>query len=162
MECVPSDCPFLRLKSDFALELVDKDFIDMSIHEKNEMFDGYEPLSVVRYEKVDNAVFGRIYFRGVFICDSLENGLYLIDEGVYRLVNTWSSRFKNHLFMIAGVPGRDRLLFHSGNYFYDSKGCVLVGVRNKSVLSHSKITLDRFNTIVADCCISSVKFLNNF
>ena len=47
-----------------------------------------------------------------------------------------------HLFL-NNVPGRDGICVHAGNYFFDSKGCILVGV------SLADINRDGENDIIA-------------
>lgn len=162
MVCDPLNCELLKLKSDFGLQMVDKDFMDMSIQEKNEMFDGFEPLLLVRDCVRGRSVIGHFSFRGVYICDTLENIDYLIKEGVYRLVETFSSKFKRKLYEITGVIGRSRLLIHAGNYFYDSKGCILVGIvpQDKAYINYSIVNLNRLHRIISDCSISFIKIID--
>lgn len=90
--------------------------------------------------------FGKLYYRGVYLCDTGENTDLMIPDGLYHLVWTYSPKFKAFRYMIDGVPGRSRILIHEGNYpMKDSKGCVLVGIRKGVVLQYSVITLERLN-----------------
>lgn len=162
MVCDPSNCELLKLKSDFALQMVDKDFTDMSIAEKNECFSGLEPLLLVRECLRGKSVIGYFSFRGVYICDTLENVDYLIKEGVYRLDKSFSPKFNRPLYEIVGVPNRSRLLIHPGNYYYDSKGCVLVGIvpQDKAYINYSTVNLNRLHRIISVCSILSIKIVN--
>lgn len=49
-----------------------------------------------------------------------------IPAGKYQVVTRFSPKFKNH-FHVLDVPGRTWILIHSGNYFTDILGCILVG-----------------------------------
>lgn len=162
MECDPLNCELLKLRSDFGLQMVDKDFTDMSIAEKNECFSGFEPLMLVRHCVRGKSVIGNISFRGVYICDSLENIDFLIKEGVYRLEKSFSPKFKRQLYEVVGVPNRSALRIHAGNYYYDSKGCILVGIvpQDKAYINYSTVNLNRLHRIISDCSILSIKIVN--
>lgn len=52
-----------------------------------------------------------------------------VPEGVY-LAKRYSSQKYPNTFEITGVPGRDAILFHTGNVpLKDSKGCILLGLQ---------------------------------
>lgn len=154
MECNPETCELLKLKEDLSLEL--NTISDLITMDDKNIVDNC--LLIVRNE-CDS--FGEMYYRGVYLCDTLENPDYIIKTGVYNLVYTYSPRFKRFLYEIKGVVGRSRLLIHSGNYMNDSKGCVLVGVRKSMVLQYSVITLNRVNKVLHDCNIKVVKIQNS-
>jgi len=79
---------------------------------------------------------------GTFKCKTLElpwkdnaSKVSCIPEGVYQVVTRTSTKYGRHLH-ITGVPNRDLILIHWGNYagsknkktgHPDIKGCVLVG-----------------------------------
>lgn len=46
--------------------------------------------------------------------------------GHYKLVKRYSLKFGNHLHII-NVPNRAYILIHSGNFFTDILGCIIVG-----------------------------------
>lgn len=145
-------CELLKLKSDLGLEYGAQSEDEFFVARNT--FEGIEPLCLVRSS--DSC--GSFFFRGVFICDTLENPDYLINEGMYNLVLTYSPKFKRNLYEIKNVPNRSRLLIHQGNYIKDSKGCVLVGVRNSNnTLSYSTITLQRVMRIIKDSQINFIK-----
>lgn len=151
-----ASCELLKFKSDLGLEY--------GAEEKDEFFlarnyfHGLEPLLLVR----SSDSIGSLYFRDIFICDTLEHPNYLIDEGFYKLRLTYSPKFKSDRYEIFDVPGRSRLLIHEGCYIKDSKGCVLVGVANaNNTLSYSQITLKRVMRIIKDCSILFIKISSN-
>lgn len=49
-----------------------------------------------------------------------------IPEGTYKVVRRSSAKFKNH-FHITNVADRSLILIHTGNYYTDILGCILVG-----------------------------------
>lgn len=122
------------------------------------VFSEIEPIKLVR--QFDG--FGTLYYRGVYLCDTLENNEFLIKPGCYPLKWTYSPKFKAFRFEVGDVPGRTRLLIHEGNYVGDSKGCVLVGVRAGSVLHYSVVTLRRINRVIHDISIPLIEISNNY
>lgn len=50
-----------------------------------------------------------------------------IPVGQYKIIPHHSAKYPD-TFEIVGVPGRDAILIHIGNYPRDTKGCVLVGM----------------------------------
>ncbi|NME68573.1 DUF5675 family protein [Flammeovirga aprica] len=75
----------------------------------------------------------------VFECDTLElpwkenrNWISCIPEGEYKAVFRDFGNYANRSFHVQTpdgkeVPGRTSILIHSGNFFTDTKGCILVG-----------------------------------
>lgn len=49
-----------------------------------------------------------------------------IPEGIYRVVKHDSPTF-GKCFWVKDVPGRDEVLIHWGNYYRNTKGCLLAG-----------------------------------
>lgn len=49
-----------------------------------------------------------------------------INAGRYKVVRRWSERYGWHLH-ITDVEGRTLILIHAGNYYTDTKGCLLPG-----------------------------------
>lgn len=113
------------------------------------VFSELEPIYVNRQKDG----FGSMYYRGVYLCDTLENPDYIIPDGEYSLKWSYSPKFKGFRYEIGEVPGRSRILIHEGNYIKDSKGCLLVGVRAGSVLQYSVVTLHRINRNIHDIVI---------
>jgi len=68
-----------------------------------------------------------------YSCDTLELAwknnefqISCIPEGIYKVKKRWSRKFKHH-FHITDVQGRTYILIHSGNFYTDILGCILVG-----------------------------------
>ena len=85
---------------------------------------------------------GKLYYKGNYVCDILENAKYLIPKGIYKIdYNTVSTRFgntdyykrvcKGRLPRLVGVPQRAGILIHKGNYPSDGKGCLICGYNLK-------------------------------
>ena len=80
-----------------------------------------------------------------------------IKAGVYPCKRVQSPRFGN-TFEVAGVAGRSAILFHSGNWVDDSRGCILTGTSfdpvggsdGKVGVTGSKIAMDEFLVLLRD------------
>ena len=77
----------------------------------------------------------RIYddIAGVWACKTLElpwldnrQQVSCIPPGRYRVTPRFTPE-KGHHFSINDVPGRSAILFHSGNFVTQIRGCILVG-----------------------------------
>lgn len=99
----------------------------------------------------DKYTIGKLYFRGEYICDTLEppsakltskdtvkkikvaksKGLRAIPSGQYRIVHTYSPRFKKRLPLLLNVPGFQGIRIHAGNTAKDTQGCILPGYNTK-------------------------------
>lgn len=145
MDCDIQKCELLKLKQDFGLVVTDKVYP----HE-------IESLTLIR--DLDNSGLGRLYFREVFLCDTLENPDTFMPYGFYAMCVNYSPKFKKNLPLIS-VPKHSGIRIHQGNYIKDSSGCILVGVRSSNcTLSYSTITLDRIIYIIQNCNIKYFKF----
>jgi hypothetical protein len=83
----------------------------------------------------DTETIGEFRIDGSFFCYTLEDpvrrekipGKTAIPPGRYRMVLTYSPRFKRELPGLQDVPGFTHILIHSGNGPEHTSGCVLLG-----------------------------------
>lgn len=85
---------------------------------------------LVRDKRTEKAVLGRLFLGGTFICFTLENAAKAIPEGLYKVENSKSPKFKRELPLLynAAVPAKRGIRIHVGNSAKDSDGCILVGM----------------------------------
>jgi 7-cyano-7-deazaguanine synthase in queuosine biosynthesis len=79
-----------------------------------------------------------------------------IPLGTYSVAKRTSNKYGNH-FHLLNVPGRNMILIHSGNYYSDSLGCIIVGEKHSDIdgdglldVVNSKMTLSRMYTTFPD------------
>jgi hypothetical protein len=82
----------------------------------------------------------------------LPDGDFVCVRGTHRLDHS-SGPFET--FQIIGVPGHTGILFHIGNFNFDSDGCVLLGenivqMSGARAISSSKITFQKFMDFQSD------------
>lgn len=105
-----------------------------------------------RVAKKDKYTIGKLYINDQYFCDTLEDtdrgliqsmteqqikskkvyGETAIPTGIYRIVISYSNRFKKQMPLLLNVPGFSGIRIHTGNTEKDSLGCILVG-KNKVV-----------------------------
>lgn len=102
---------------------------------------------------------GVMYINGRFECWTLEDtdrrleenpdvkieGETCIPRGTYKVIITYSNRFKRELPLLVDVPGFSGVRIHPGNTAADTHGCVLVGLavdNDDSRVNMSHITFD--------------------
>ena len=97
---------------------------------------------------------GKMYLNGEYFCDTLEDtvrpseqklyGQTAIPAGKYKVIKTFSPRFKKILPLICDVPGFAGVRIHAGNQASETEGCVLVGENKvKGKVINSKITMNK-------------------
>ena len=125
--------------------------------------DGYKPRSVVLTRNSDDGVqtLGTLAYGG-FNCKTLErpwknnqSNVSCIPIGTYNVNWTFSLRFLKYTYEVQNVKGRSGIRLHSGNYFFDIQGCILLGDRygnlnvDKEVdILNSKVTIKKFEDLM--------------
>lgn len=105
-----------------------------------------------RIAKKAKYTIGKLYINDRYFCDTLEDtdrgltqsmteqqigskkvyGETAIPTGTYRIIISYSNKFKKQMPLLLNVPGFAGIRIHSGNTEKDSLGCILVG-KNKAV-----------------------------
>lgn len=105
-----------------------------------------------RVAKKDKYTIGKLYINDQYFCDTLEDtdrgltqsmteqqikskkvyGETAIPTGTYRIIISYSNRFKKQMPLLLNVPGFSGIRIHTGNTEKDSLGCILVG-KNEAV-----------------------------
>lgn len=88
-------------------------------------------IKIVRHFFSDKYVIGRLYVSDLYVCDTLEPSLSsdhpCIPVGIYPVWLKSSRKFGRNMPTVCDVIGRSGILFHSGNTYRDTNGCILVG-----------------------------------
>jgi hypothetical protein len=78
-----------------------------------------------------------------------------IPKGTYTVVTRTSPKYGSH-FHVTNVENRDMILIHSGNYFTDILGCILVGSALSDInkdnyrdVVNSKVTLKKLSQLAS-------------
>ena len=116
-----------------------------------------------KYRKTDYTI-GAMFIDGVYFCDTVEDcdrglsqamsnsynearkvyGKTAIPIGRYRVVLSYSNKFKKTLPEIKDVMCFSGVRIHSGNTSDDSLGCIIVGENKiKGGVINSRVTLER-------------------
>lgn len=87
-------------------------------------------LTLIRNVKCSDAILGKLYLNGAFVCYTLENAAKAVPAGLYAIEVSKSPKFKRNLPLVwnANVPAKRGIRIHVGNSVKDSSGCVLVGM----------------------------------
>ena len=110
-------------------------------------------LLILRETFTDNSTIGELFLNGEKMCDTLElpyrdnqRSISCIPTGQYkvRLRYPRESATRDYLhLLVQDVPNRDFILIHRGNKPEDTKGCVLVGMKNQQdFVSNSTLALE--------------------
>ena len=108
-----------------------------------------------------SATIGELYVDREHIADTLEDrvrpegekvyGKTAIPEGVYKVVLSYSQRFKKILPEILNVPNFTGIRMHCGNSSADSSGCVLIGTwdgEKEDWISNSKVAFNKLMSLL--------------
>jgi hypothetical protein len=104
-----------------------------------------------RKYKKDGYTIGKLYINGKTICDTLEDedrgltqdmteeeirtkkvyGKTAVPIGKYKVVMTWSNRFRREMPLLLDVKGFSGIRIHAGNTAEDTEGCILCGMNSE-------------------------------
>jgi len=96
-------------------------------------------VEIIRTFRTDKQTLGQLYIDKEFVCFTLElpwkNNEKLIScipAKKYKVKKRYSRKHKNH-FHILDVKNRSYILIHSGNFYTDINGCLIVGTGYKDI-----------------------------
>lgn len=128
-------------------------------------------LKLIRKYKGLNYTIGHLYINGEHYCDTLEDAdrglndsmdldtiqslkkpsITAIPYGTYKVLITYSPRFKQKMPLLINVKGFDGIRIHSGNDHTHTSGCILVGEnKEKGKVLNSKITYAKLFNLIND------------
>ena len=92
-------------------------------------------LEIKREPSTNVCTIGTMTINGRFQCYTLEDvvrdqkipGETAIPSGVYKVIITYSNRFKRDLPLLVNVENFSGVRIHPGNTAADTEGCILVG-----------------------------------
>lgn len=114
-------------------------------------------ITIDRFEFSDKSTIGTLLCDD-FDCFTLEDcdrylednpsakiyGKTAIPRGVYRVIITYSNRFKKELPLLLDVPGFEGVRIHAGNFDSDTEGCILVGsTHSHDFIGNSRATFSK-------------------
>lgn len=124
-----------------------------------------------RIAKKSKYTIGKLYIDGEYFCDTIEDtdrgltqtmtdaqikskkvyGQTAIPTGTYKVIISYSNKFKRQMPLLLNVPGFLGIRVHSGNTEKDTEGCLIVG-KNKAVgkVIESKDTYNKLFSILCE------------
>ena len=114
-------------------------------------------LKLIRETFTEKSTIGSLYVNGIFFCFTLEDkdrklesggvkeyAKTAIPRGKYKVINSFSNRFKKYLPELVNVPQFAGIRIHAGNTADHSEGCILVGsTKAVDFIGNSKVTFDK-------------------
>lgn len=109
-------------------------------------------LSLKRKQGQTGFTDGILRIDGFRFCETLEDqerpvkiyGATAIPKGTYKVIITYSNRFKRKMPLLLNVPNFEGIRIHSGNTASDSSGCILVGeYLTDGYVKNSRITYNK-------------------
>lgn len=119
-------------------------------------------LDLLRVGQSNRGTFGVLRYGQVPFALTLERpweenatDISCIPAGRYMCRRVRSGRFGD-TYEVCDVPGRTNVLFHKGNYVYDTRGCILIGEEfsgtwDKPFIASSERGFLEFKMLVKDC-----------
>lgn len=122
-------------------------------------------LNLIRRIYTDTYTEGELYLGEEKLADTLEDtvrplkcaadkvpGKTAIPAGYYRVIVTYSPKFKRQMPLLCNVPYFEGVRIHAGNTAEDSSGCILCGRKWKpGTLTMSRVITEKvYNRIFAE------------
>lgn len=109
-------------------------------------------LKLKRQPSSSKSTTGELFINGEFFCYTLEDvereekiyGETAIPRGTYKIVLSYSSKFKRVLPMLLDVPDFSGIRIHRGVHAGHTEGCILVGFsKGVNEIYHSKVAEEK-------------------
>jgi hypothetical protein len=114
-------------------------------------------LKLIRETFTEKSTIGSLYVNGIFFCYTLEDkdrrlesggvkeyAKTAIPRGKYKVINSFSNRFKKYMPELVNVPQFAGIRIHAGNKAEDSEGCILVGAtKTIDFIGQSQVTFGK-------------------
>lgn len=119
-------------------------------------------LKLIRETFTDKSTIGSLFVNGIFFCYTLEDkdrklesggvkeyAKTAIPRGKYKVINSFSNRFKKYLPELVNVPQFAGIRIHAGNTAEHSEGCILVGsTKAVDFIGNSKVTFAKLMKVI--------------
>lgn len=83
----------------------------------------------------------------IFSCVTLElpwednlSNVSCVPKGVYKIKPRYSDKYKQH-YILEYVQDREYILIHHGNFYTDTRGCILLGSRFREINGDSLLDI---------------------
>ena len=109
-------------------------------------------LTLTRLKTDPIATIGSLAYKGSNVCYTLEPTALEIPCGTYPVTFYDSPKEGYRVPLLVGVPGRDHIEIHIGNWAKDSLGCILVGMTDEVTdeIEHSKDAFQKLMFLIQD------------
>jgi len=120
-------------------------------------------LELIRTTKTEKSTSGKLLINGVFFCYTLEDvertekiyGKTAIPTGTYKVIISYSPRFKKQMPLLLNVPNYLGVRIHTGNKAEDTEGCILVGeTKEPDFIGKSKVAYKKLMSILNKASIT--------
>ena len=122
-------------------------------------------LTLKRVALKNKYTIGHLYIDDKYFCDTIEDkvrdlskekkiyGETAIPAGTYKVVWTYSNKFKQQMPEILNVPQFSGIRIHTGNTAKDSLGCIIIGQNKvKGQVINSRVTRDKLYPLIKEGC----------
>lgn len=123
----------------------------------------YMLLTLIRKPSTKHYTEGELFLGEKKLCDTLEDrvreirtrsdkiaGYTAIPAGKYRILWTYSNKFKRHTPELEQVPWFSTIRIHAGNTAEDTRGCILVGRKGEEgQLILSRLTTEKIYNLIS-------------